>query len=146
MMTRARWSALFVGVAYVGAGVLGWLRSEAGAAAPVPTAMIVAGLWGAIAILAVGLWRPDIFQLTTRETGSWLAVTLAAPLTLLPYLAPDLSTLLLVALWPLSVLPGDAQPGRVADPIRPGWSRGLGGDRIRARTRDRRDGTERRGQ
>jgi two-component system NarL family sensor kinase len=106
MMIRASWSALFVGGAYVGVGVLGWLRSEAGAAAPVPTATVVAGLWGAIAILAVGLWRPDLFQLTTRETGPWLAVTLAAPLTLLPYLAPDLSsTLLLVALWPLSVLP-----------------------------------------
>lgn len=106
METRARWSALVVGVAYVGVGVIGWLRSDAGAAAPVPSALIVAGLWGAIAILAVGLWRPDIFQLTTRETGPWLAVALAAPLTLQPFLAPDpSSTLLLVALWPLSVLP-----------------------------------------
>jgi signal transduction histidine kinase len=106
MMTRAGWSALLVGVVYVGVGVLGWSRSEADAAAAVPTTTIVAGLWGAIAILAVGVWRPDIFQLTTRETGPWLAVTLAAPLTLLPYLARDLSsTWLLVALWPLSVLP-----------------------------------------
>lgn len=106
METQARWSALVIGVAYVGVGVLGWLRSEAGAAGPVPTGLIVAALWGAIAILAVGLWRPDIFQLTTPETAPWLAVTLAAPLTLLPFLAPDpTSTLLLVALWPLSVLP-----------------------------------------
>jgi two-component system NarL family sensor kinase len=106
METRARWSALVVGVAYVGVGVIGWLRSDAGAAAPVPAGLIVAGLWGAIAILAVGLWRPDIFQLTTPEAGPWLAVTLAAPLTLLPFLAPDPTpTLLLVALWPLSVLP-----------------------------------------
>jgi len=106
MRIRARWSALVVGVAYVGVGVLGWLRSDADAAAPVPTTLIIAGLWGAIAILAVGLWRPDILQLTTRETGPWLAVTLAAPLTLLPYRAADTpSTLVLVTLWPLSVLP-----------------------------------------
>lgn len=106
METRARWSALVVGVAYVGVGALGWLRPEAGVAAPVPTTLIIAGLWAAISILAVGLWRPDILQLTTRETGPWLAVTLAAPLTLLPFLAPGpTSTLLLVALWPLSVLP-----------------------------------------
>jgi signal transduction histidine kinase len=106
METRTRWSALVVGVVYVGVGVLGWLRSEAADTAPVPTALIVAGLWGAIAILAVGLWRPDVFQLTTRETGPWLAVALAAPLTLLPFRAPDpTSTLMLVSLWPLSLLP-----------------------------------------
>ncbi len=107
MKFRARWSAFVVGGAYVGVGVLGWLRSEAGAAAQVPTALVVAGLWGAITILAVGLWRPDIFQLTTRETGPWLAVALATPLTLLPYRAVDSTAtlLLLVTLWPLSVLP-----------------------------------------
>jgi signal transduction histidine kinase len=103
---RTRWSALVIGVAYVGAGVLGWLRSAASESAPVPTALIVAGLWGAIAILAVGLWRPDFFQLTTRETGPWLALAVAAPLTLLPFRASDpTSTMLLVTLWPLSVLP-----------------------------------------
>lgn len=120
MGIRARWSALVVGAAYVGVGVLGWLRSDAGAAAPVPTTLIIAGLWGAMAILAVGLWRPDILQLTTRETGPWLAVTLAAPLTLLPYRAADTpSTLVLVALWPLSVLPlGIALGGSQSQPDR----------------------------
>lgn len=106
MQTRTRWSALVIGVAYTGIGVFGWLRSGAGDSGPVPTALIVLALWGAIAILAVGLWRPDVFQLTTQETGPWLAVALAAPLTLLSFRAPDpTSTLLLVTLWPLSVLP-----------------------------------------
>ncbi len=106
MESRTRWSALVVGVVYVGVGVLGWLRSEAGDSGPVPTALIVLGLWGATAILAVGRWRPDVFQLTTQETGPWLAVALAGPLTLLPFRGPDpTSTLLLVTLWPLSQLP-----------------------------------------
>jgi two-component system NarL family sensor kinase len=106
MGSRTRWSALVVGVVYVGVGVLGWVRSETGDTSAVPTALIVLGLWGAIAILAVGIYRPDVFQLTTQETGPWLAVALAAPLTLLPFRAPDsTSTLLLVTLWPLSQLP-----------------------------------------
>lgn len=95
-----------MGIVYVGIGLFGWLRSGASESGPVPTALLVLALWGAIAILAVGLWRPDVFQLTTQETGPWLAVALAAPLTLLSFRLPDpSSTLLLVTLWPLSVLP-----------------------------------------
>lgn len=118
MVTRARWSALVVGVAYAGVGVIGWLRTDGGVAAPVPPALIVVGLWGAIAILAIGVWRPDMFQLTRPETGPWLAVTLAAPLTLLPFLAPDpFSTLVLVTLWPLSAVPLGVSLG--GSPTRP---------------------------
>jgi signal transduction histidine kinase len=106
MEFAARRSALAVGVAYVGFGVLGWLRLDGIGAGPVSVWLIIVGLWAAIAILSVGLWRPDILKLTSRETGPWLAVALAAPLTLLPFRTPgESSTLLLVVLWPLSVLP-----------------------------------------
>lgn len=118
MKSRARWSALVVGVGYVGVGVVGWLHSDSAPAAPVSTVLMVQALWAAIAILAIGLWRPDVFQLTTRETGPWLAVTLAAPLTLVAYRSADPgSILLLLALWPLSVLPLGIALG--ASPSRP---------------------------
>lgn len=118
MESRARRSALAVGLAYVVVGALGWLRMPGGDAAQVPTALVLAGLWGAIAILAVGLWRPDVFQLTSRTIGLWLAVALAAPLALLPFRDGDpLSTVLLVTLWPLSVVPlGIALGGSPARP------------------------------
>lgn len=106
METRTRWAALAVGSLYVGIGVLEWLRRDVGSDGIVPTNVVVLGLWAAIVVLAIGLARPDIFQLTTRVTGPWLAVALAAPLALLSLRdgsAPSLA--LLVGLWPLSVLP-----------------------------------------
>lgn len=123
MKTRARWAALVVGIAYVGIGVLGWLRGDPGAPNPVPASIVVGGLWAAIAILAIGAWRPDLFQLTTPETGPWLALTLAAPLTLLPFLEADLaSTVMLAALWPLSVLPlGISLDRRSSQRLRAWW-------------------------
>jgi len=106
METRTRWSALMVGAVYVGIGVLGWLRPEQGSEALVPNQLILLGLWGATAILAIGFARPDILQITTRETGPWLALALAAPLALISLRGGDAPwTPLLVVLWPLSVLP-----------------------------------------
>ncbi|MGH7123054.1 MAG: hypothetical protein ACREFI_01690, partial [Stellaceae bacterium] len=122
MGIRARLSALVVGAVYIGVGALGWLRTPGGDAAQVPTALIIAGLWGAIAILAVGLWRPDFFHLTSREIGPWLAVALAAPLALLPFRSGDLaSTALLVTLWPLSVLPLGIALGGSHSRLDPTW-------------------------
>jgi signal transduction histidine kinase len=106
METRIRWAALVVGAVYVGIGVLGWLRPEQGREALVPNQLVLLGLWGASGILAIGFARADILQITTRDTGPWLAVSLAAPLALLSLRGGDVSwTLLMVLLWPLSVLP-----------------------------------------
>lgn len=106
MESRTRWSALGVGAVYVGTGVLGWLRQEPGEAGVVPSQLILIGLWAAIAILAIGFARPDVFQLTSRDTGPWLALALAAPLAMLSLrVGESPSTQLLIVLWPLSVLP-----------------------------------------
>lgn len=105
-MARTRWSVLLVGALYLGVGVLGWLRPESGRDPSVSGQLVLLGLWAAIAILAIGLARPDIFQITTRDTGPWLAIALAAPLALLSLRGGDAqSTLPIVVLWPLSVLP-----------------------------------------
>lgn len=106
MESRTRWSALVVGAVYVGTGVLGWLRLEPGQAGVVSSQLILLGLWAGIAILAIGFARPDVFGLTSRETGQWLALALAAPLAMLSLRGGGSpSTQLLIVLWPLSVLP-----------------------------------------
>ena len=106
MENRTRWSALVVGVVYVGIGVLGWLRLEPGGDGAVSSQLILLGLWAATAILALGFARPDAFQLTSRETGPLLALALAAPLAMLSLRGGESpSTQLLIVLWPLSVLP-----------------------------------------
>jgi signal transduction histidine kinase len=106
MDTRSRWLALVLGAAYIGIGTLAWLRQEPGGNAAVPTTAVLLALWGATGILALGLARPDVFRIATRETGPWLALALAAPLALLPLHGdgPAAATLLAV-LWPLSILP-----------------------------------------
>ena len=120
MESRTRWSALIVGAVYVGTGVLGWLRLEPGLAGVVPSRLILLGIWAAIAILAIGVARPDAFGLTSRETGPWLALTLAAPLAMLSLRGGGSpSTQLLIVLWPLSVLPlGIALGGSPSRPDR----------------------------
>ena len=120
MESRTRWSALIVGAVYVGTGVLGWLWLEPGQAGVVPSRLILLGIWAAIAILAIGVARPDAFGLTSRETGPWLALTLAAPLAMLSLRGGGSpSTQLLIVLWPLSVLPlGIALGGSPSRPDR----------------------------
>jgi signal transduction histidine kinase len=106
MDTRTRWLALALGAAYIGIGALAWLRQEPGSDAAVPTKAVLLALWGATGVLALGLARPDVFRIATRETGPWLALALAAPLALLPLHGdgPAAATLLAV-LWPLSIMP-----------------------------------------
>ncbi len=120
MESRTRWSALIVGAVYVGTGVLGWLRLEPGQVGVVPSQLILLGIWAAIAILAIGFARPDVFGLTSPETGPWLALALAAPLAMLSLRGGGSpSTQLLVVLWPLSVLPlGIALGGSPSRPDR----------------------------
>ena len=120
MESRTRWSALIVGAVYVGTGVLGWLRLEPGQVGVVPSQLILLGIWAAIAILAIGFARPDVFGLTSRETGPWLALALAAPLAMLSLRGGGSpSTQLLIVLWPLSVLPlGIALGGSPSRPDR----------------------------
>jgi signal transduction histidine kinase len=103
---RTRWSALVVGAVYVGIGALGWLRLGPGDHPAIPNQLILLGLWAAIGILALGFARPEALQITTRDTGPWLALALAAPLALLSIHAGRTPTApLLVVLWPLSALP-----------------------------------------
>jgi len=104
METRARWSALLVGASYVGVGVAGWLRPTTALDPIVATQLVLLGLWAATAILAFGFARPDVFQITTRDVGPWLALALAAPLALLSLRASG-EVALIVVLWPLAVLP-----------------------------------------
>lgn len=90
--------------AYIGIGVASWLRTDTGSG-PSGGALILA-LWAAIGILWIVFARPNLFGLTSPEVGPWLALSLAAPLALVPL--RDLSwpaALPLVALWPLAVLP-----------------------------------------
>lgn len=106
MEPRSRWSALVVGAAYVGIGLVVWLRADVGSNGAASGASLLLGLWGAVGILAVGIARPDAFRLTTREDGPWLAVALAGPLALLPLHAAGLGAApILIVLWPLAVLP-----------------------------------------
>jgi signal transduction histidine kinase len=104
METCARWSALLVGAAYVGVGVAGWLRPTTAIDPIISNQFILVGLWAATAILAFGFARPDMFQITTRDVGPWLALALAAPLALLSIRASG-EIALTVVLWPLAVLP-----------------------------------------
>ncbi len=106
METRSRWSALVIGAAYIGIGAVGWVRLEPGRDITVSSTLLVLALWAATGILAFGFARPDLLRITTRETGPWLALALAAPLALLSIHAGGTPTVgLLVVLWPLSVLP-----------------------------------------
>ncbi len=106
MDTRTRWSALVFGATYIAIGAVGWMHLEPGRDAGVPTTLILLASWAAAGILAIGFARPDLFQVTTRATGPWLALALAAPLALLSIHAGGAPTaMLLVVLWPLSVLP-----------------------------------------
>ena len=106
METRTRWSALAIGAAYVATGVLGWLRLEPVHEAAVPNNLILLALWVATGILALGIARPDMLRLTTPDTGPALALALAAPLALLSiHVGGTPTAVLLVVLWPLSVLP-----------------------------------------
>lgn len=120
MESRARWSALIVGMLYVGAGVMGWLRLDPGGDGVVPSQLILLGLWAAAAILAIGFARPDFYELTSREIGPWLALALAAPLAMLSFSGGGSpGSELLIVLWPLSVLPlGIALGGSASRPGR----------------------------
>jgi signal transduction histidine kinase len=102
--TRARWSALLVGASYVGVGVAAWLRPHSAVDPIISNQLVLLGLWAATGILAFGFARPDVFQITTRDVGPWLALALAAPLALLSIRA-DGPVALIVVLWPLAVLP-----------------------------------------
>jgi signal transduction histidine kinase len=117
MGARDRWAALVVGALYVAIGVLAWLsRSPQVDGGELPGTVVVFGLWAAIAILAVGFARPDLFQVGVREAGPWLTLAIAAPLALLPLRGSGApwETLFLV-LWPLSVLPLGIVLGGSAD-------------------------------
>jgi len=103
METRARWLALIVGAEYIVIGVLGWVSQDVGLSAGTSSQLIVLGLWAAAGILALGVGRPDVFQVTTRDVGPWLGFALAAPLALLSLRGE--ASALLVVLWPLSVVP-----------------------------------------
>ena len=106
MRNRARWSALAIGAAYAGIGVTGWLRADIGTGAVLSSGAFLLALWAAIGIIWLGFARPDLFRITTREIGPWLALSLAAPLALVSLRdLPYPSALPIVALWPLSVLP-----------------------------------------
>jgi signal transduction histidine kinase len=106
MESRTRRSALFVGLVYVGVGVLGWLRVEPTGEGAVSSQLILLGLWAAVAVLAIGFARPDNFGISSRDTGPWLALALAAPLAMLSLRAGGSpATQLLIVLWPLSALP-----------------------------------------
>lgn len=103
METRARWLALIVGAEYIVIGVLGWVGQDLAPSAGTSNQLIVLGLWAAAGILNLGVARPDVFQITTRDVGPWLGFALAAPLALLSLRGEAPS--LLVVLWPLSVVP-----------------------------------------
>jgi signal transduction histidine kinase len=98
--------ALVLGTAYLAIGVLGWLRLEPGGDASVPTTLILLSLWTATGILAFAIARPDLLHVATPDTGPWLAIALAAPLTLLSIHAGGTPAApFLAILWPLSALP-----------------------------------------
>jgi signal transduction histidine kinase len=103
METRARWLALIVGAEYIAIGVLGWVSRDLAPSAGMSNQLIVLGLWAATGILALGVARPDVFQITTRDVGPWLGFALAAPLALLSLRGEAPSVL--AVLWPLSVVP-----------------------------------------
>lgn len=119
MTNRGRWSALAIGAVYAGIGVTGWLRADLGTGAVLSSGAFLLALWGAIGILWIGFARPDLFGITSREIGPWLALTLAAPLAMVSLRdMPWPSALPLVALWPLSVLPlGVALSGSESRPL-----------------------------
>jgi signal transduction histidine kinase len=105
METRTRWSALSAGATYVGIGVLSWLRPDRVIDQAVSGQVVLLGLWAAAGILAIGVARPNLFELTTRDIGPWLTFALAAPLALLSLRADDALSAALPVLWPLAVLP-----------------------------------------
>jgi signal transduction histidine kinase len=99
-------SALALGTAYLAIGVLGWLRLEPSEDASVPATLILLSLWAAIGILALAIARPDLVHIATPDTGPWLAIAVAAPLTLLSiHGGATPAAPFLAVLWPLSVLP-----------------------------------------
>jgi signal transduction histidine kinase len=106
MESRTRWSALLVGAAYVGVGVVAWLYVEPAPDGGASSQLILLGLWAAVAVLAIGFARPDFFGLTSRDIGPWLALALAGPPAMLALRdGGSPSTQLLAVLWPLSALP-----------------------------------------
>lgn len=123
MDTRTRWLALVLGATYIGIGAMAWLRRDPTADTAVPTTLILGGLWAAVGILALGLARPDVFSIGTRQTGSWLALAVAAPLALLPLQAGGPGdALVLAVLWPLSVLPLGIWLGGSPDRLDATWA------------------------
>jgi signal transduction histidine kinase len=97
---------LVLSAAYLAIGALGWLRLEPGRDASVSNTLILLALWAATGIMAFGIARPDLLLIATPATGPWLALALAAPLTLFSIHAGGTPTApLLVVLWPLSALP-----------------------------------------
>ena len=68
--------------------------------------MILLALWAAAGIMAFAFARPDLLHMAAPDTGPWLAISVAAPLTLLSVHAGGTSEApILVVLWPLSALP-----------------------------------------
>jgi signal transduction histidine kinase len=68
--------------------------------------MVIIALWVATAILAIGVARPEIFPLRRSGIGPWLAVSLSAPLALVPLRGGDsTASLVLAGIWPLAALP-----------------------------------------
>ena len=122
MALRRRGLPLTVGILCVGVGTLGWILyrpmpgpGDAGSGAPF-------AIWGAVAILAVGLGRPGLFQVGPPNIGLPLALALSGPAALLPLAAfHDRSAIVAVAiLWPLSALPlgiALAGPLRLPNPV-----------------------------
>jgi signal transduction histidine kinase len=102
---RNRWAALLFGSGYLAIGAMGWM-STANLAEAVPSHMVIIALWVATAILAIGFARPETFPLARSGIGPWLAVSLAAPLALVPLRGSDAAAaVVLAATWPLAALP-----------------------------------------
>jgi signal transduction histidine kinase len=108
MEGRTRAIALAIGLMCVVLGVAGWIlyRPLAGSGDDLGSGAPFA-IWGAVAILAVGVARPGSLQAGSPTVGPCLALALSGPLAILPLSAlPDRSALVAVALmWPLSALP-----------------------------------------
>lgn len=106
MANRGRWFALAIGAAYIGIGVASWLGADGDSDPGVSRGALMLALWAAIGILWIGFARPNLFGLTSPGVGPWLALSLAAPLALVPL--RDLSwpsALPVVVFWPLAILP-----------------------------------------
>src|SRR5882757_2550589 len=114
MANRGRWFALAIGAAYIGIGVASWLGADGDSGPGVSRGALMLALWAAIGILWIGFARPNLFGLTSPGVGPWLALSLAAPLALVPFRdMSSLSALPVVVFWPIAILPlGIALAGR----------------------------------